>query len=160
MARMTTAEREQKIEQARQMYCKGFDAATIAEIMSFSVRTIEDWIRKYDFEKSKRSQIIALSEIRNSILESYAAVLNGEKPKVTPDQAAKYATAFEKFSSKKQVLSYMYEAFEMLTDEFMADIQKMESKKSKDKVLEELRNVRAKMDTVLTRLTNEVLGNE
>ncbi len=160
MAQFKKAEREQKIEQARRMYCKGFDAQTIADIMDITLRTIEKWIRENDFERSKRSQIIALSEIRNSILESYADLLDGKKPKVKPDEAAKYATAFEKFSSKKQVLSYMHEAYEMLSEEYMNDLQKSKNNKEKETLLGELRVARTKMEKVLTRLTNEVLGNE
>lgn len=160
MARMSEAERQQKIEQARQMYCKGFDAQTIADIMSLSARTIDSWIRQYDFEKSKRSQIIALSEIRNSVLESYADVLDGKTPKISADQAVKYANAFEKFSSKKQVLSYMHEAYEMLTDEYMREIQKEQTTKKREQLLAELRNARNKMNKVLTKLTKEVLGDD
>ncbi|MDD3079102.1 MAG: hypothetical protein PHH37_08360 [Paludibacter sp.] len=161
MPKISQAERLQKIEQARQMYCKGFDAQTIADIMGdIKKRTVEDWIREYDFEKSKRSQIIALSEIRNSILESYADLLDGKTPKITPDQAAKYATAFEKFSSKKQVLSYMHEAYEMLSEEYMNEIQKAATQKEKTNLLNELRSARARMEIVLTRLTKEVLGDD
>lgn len=160
MPKMSEAERLQKIEQARQMYCKGFDAQTIADIMTLAVRTVESWIRTYDFEKSKRSQIIALSEIRNSVLESYADVLDGKTPKISADQAVKYANAFEKFSSKKQVLSYMHEAYEMLTDEYMREIQKEQTPKKREQLLAELRSTRAKMTKVLTKLTKEVLGDE
>lgn len=160
MPKMSEAERLQKIEQARQMYCKGFDAQTIADIMALAARTVESWIRTYDFEKSKRSQIIALSEIRNSVLESYADVLDGKTPKISADQAVKYANAFEKFSSKKQVLSYMHEAYEMLTDEFMTEIQKAKTPKEREALLAALRGARAKMTKVLTKLTKEVLGDD
>lgn len=161
MARWTKEVREQKISHARQLYCKGFDSQSISDIMGdVAVSTIDDWIRVYEFDKSKQSQIIALSEIRGSILESYATLLDGGKPKVTPDQAAKYATAFEKFSSKKQVLTYMHEAYEMLCEEYMKDIQKMEKKKDKETLLSHLRVNRSMMEKVLTRLTNEVIGNE
>ncbi|NDW10460.1 hypothetical protein [Dysgonomonas sp. 520] len=161
MAQWTKAERERKIEHAKQLYCKGFDFETIADIMGdVKPVTIERWAKDFDFEKSKRSQLIALSEIRNSILESYADMLDGKKPKVTPDAAAKYATAFEKFSSKKQVLTYMYEAYEMLCEELMTDIQKAESRKQKEDILDVLKYIRGLMEKVLTKLTNEVLGNE
>ena len=90
MARFSKAEREIKIEHARQLFCKGFDFQTIADIMSdVSAVTVERWAREHDFERSKRSQIIALSEIRNSILTSYADLLEGRQPKVKPDEAAK-----------------------------------------------------------------------
>lgn len=161
MARFTKAQREEKISQARRMYCKGFDAQTISDIMGdVEVSTIERWIRDEGFEKDKRSQIIALSEIRNSILESYADVLEGKKPKITADQAVKYANAFEKFSSKKQVLMYQYESYEILCEEYMSDIQKTTDKKEKEELLKELQNIRTRMDRVLTRLTGEVIGNE
>ncbi|MCL1821937.1 MAG: hypothetical protein FWG22_03845 [Prolixibacteraceae bacterium] len=161
MAQFSKAERERKISQACDMYCKGFDAQTIADIMAdVTSGTIEKWIREFDFEKKKRNQLIALSEIRNSILESYADVLEGKTPKISADQAVKYANAFEKFSSKKQVLSYMYEAFEMLSEEYMNDLQKGEGRRQKEALLDELREVRSKMEKVLTRLTNEILGNE
>lgn len=161
MARWTKEEREQKISYARQLYCKGFDAQAISDIMGdIQVSTINEWIRVNEFDKSKQSQIIALSEIRGSILESYAALLDGQTPKITPDQAAKYATAFEKFSSKKQVLTYMHEAYEMLCEEYMKDIQKAEKKKDKETLLGNLRVTRSIMEKVLTRLTNEVIGHE
>jgi uncharacterized protein YjcR len=161
MARFTKSEREKRIEHAKQLYCKGFDADTIAEILGdVSVSTINKWINEKDFEKSKRSQIIALSAIRDSILESYADLLDGKKPKVKPDEAAKYATAFEKFSAKKQVLTYMYEAFELLCEAFMKDIQKAKTKKEKEQIHAYLRESRARQERVLTQLTNEVLGNE
>lgn len=161
MARFTKAEREQRIEHARQLYCKGFDAETISDIMGdLTPVTLERWIRDNDFERSKRSQVIALSEIRNSILESYADLLEGKKPKVKPDEAAKYATAFEKFSAKKQVLTYMHEAYEMLSEEYMKDIQKTTSKKLKEELLKQLKSCRSKMDKVINKLTNEAIGHD
>ncbi|MFT4223301.1 hypothetical protein [Dysgonomonas sp.] len=161
MARWTKEIRERKISHAKQLYCKGFDSQTIADIIEdVQPSTVDEWIRVYEFDKSKQSQIIALSEIRGSILESYAALLDGQTPKITPDQAAKYATAFEKFSSKKQVLTYMHEAYEMLCEEYMKDIQKAEKKKDKETLLCNLRVTRSVMEKVLTRLTNEVIGHD
>jgi hypothetical protein len=101
-----------------------------------------------------------LSEIRNSILESFADVLDGKAPKITPDQASKYAIAFERFSARKQVLTYMHEAYEMLCEEYMNAIQAACGRGEKETLLSELRVTRSMMDKVLTRLTNEVLGNE
>ena len=161
MARFTKVEREQRIEHARQLYCKGFDAQTIADIMGDLTQvTVERWVRDNNFERSRRSQVIALSEIRNSILESYADLLDGKKPKIKPDEAAKYATAFEKFSAKKQVLTYMHEAYEMLSEEYMKAIQKAPSRKTKEEQLTQLKSCREKMDAVINRLTNEAIGND
>lgn len=161
MARFSKAEREKRIEQAKQLFCKGFDIDTIAEIMSdVAASTVAKWAEKYDFDKLKRSRTIALSAIRDSILESYADVLDGKTPRITPDQAAKYATAFEKFSQHKQVLTYMHEAFELLHEEFMRDMQNAKTKKDRESILLFMRESRNRQDRVLTTLTNKVLGDE
>lgn len=161
MAQWTKEVREQKIQYAKQLYCKGFNTATIADIMGdVSPRTIDTWAKTYKFEGSKRSQIIALSEIRNSILESYAALLDGEKPKIKPDEAVKYAAAFEKFSSKKQVLTYMYEAFEMLSEEYMKSIQSAKTLKEKEKSLADYKQMRNLSSAVISRLTQEVIEDD
>lgn len=160
MARMSKDKQQELVETARQLWCKGFDADTIAQLVGVAVSTIDRWAREYDFEKSRRSQVIALTAIRNSILESYADMLEGKTPKITPEAAAKYAAAFEKFSSSKQVLTYMYEAFEKLTDQYRDNIQKAKAKQDKTAALADLQKLRQNMDIVITKLNSEVLGNE
>lgn len=160
MAKFTEAEKKQKIDQAKQLYCKGFDYECIAEFLTVSITTVRKWATENDFEKSKRSQIIALSAIRDSILESYADLLDGKKPKVSPDQAAKYAVAFERFSAKKQVLSYMHEAFSLFSEAFIHTVQRAKTAKEKQQQHEHYRVARNVMDSVLTKLTEEVLGDE
>lgn len=161
MAQFSKKERERKIEHARQLWCKGFGAETIADIMSdVKPATVARWASEHNFDKSRRSQLIALSEIRNSILESYADMLDGKKPKITPEAAAKYAAAFEKFSKKKQVLTYMYEAYQLLDEEYCSEMEKKKTKKEKEQLLSELRSVREMMQRILTRLTTEITGND
>lgn len=160
MSKFSKETHKQLIEHARQLYVKGFDITTIAEILKLSVNTISRWAREHEYERSRRSQIIALSEIRNSILESYADMLEGRQPKIKPDDAAKYAMAFERFSARKQVLTYMYEAFELLTEQYQRNIQNAQTNAEKETALKDLQKLRANMDIVIGRLTNEVLGNE
>lgn len=160
MGKFSKETQKQLIEHARQLYVKGFDADTIASILRVSVNTVNRWAREHNFERSKRSQLIALSEIRRSILESYADMLEGRTPKIKPDDAAKYATAFERFSARKQVLTYMYEAFELLTEQYQRNIQTAITKQEKEQALADLQKLRANMDIVLNNLTNEVLGND
>jgi hypothetical protein len=161
MAQFTKKEREMKIQHARQLWCKGFDAQSIADIMGdVKAATVTRWAQEHDFEKSRRSQLIALSEIRNSILESYADMLDGKTPKITPEAAAKYAAAFEKFSARKQVLTYMHEAYQLLDEEYCQSIQAAKGKKEKEQLLDQLRVARGLMQQIITRLTNEVTGIE
>ena len=161
MAQFSKKERERKVQHARQLWCKGFDIESIADILGdVTVSTVARWAKDGGFEESRRSQLIALSEIRNSILESYAALLDGKKPKITPEAAAKYAAAFEKFSDRKKVLTYMHEAYQFLDEEYCNSIQSAKGRKEKEQLLNELHVARKLMEKVLTRLTNEVTGNE
>ena len=161
MAKFSKEQQKQRIDHAKQLYLKGFDFDTIAEILKDTTpSTVARWAKENEFEKLKRSQLIALSEIRNSILESYADLLDGKTPKIKPDEASKYAIAFERFSSKKQVLMYMYEAFELLSESYQLDIQHGKTKEEKEKALNNLQHLRTKMEIVINNLNKEVLGNE
>jgi len=160
MSKFSKEMQKQLVDHARQLYVKGFDASTIADILKVSANTINRWAREHNFERSKRSQLIALSEIRKSILESYADMLEGRTPKIKPDDAAKYAVAFERFSARKQVLTYMYEAFELLTEQYQRNIQLAQSRQEKEQALADLQKLRQNMDVVINNLTNEVFGNE
>lgn len=160
MARYTKEIQKQKILYAKDLYIKGYDIETIAEMLALSVTTLKAWAKKEDFESAKQSAFIGLSELRNTVLQSFVDLKDGKKPKIKPDEAAKYAAAFEKLSDKRKQLSYMYENFETLTAEFMQDIQNAKTKAEKEKALEILKIVRVKTDKVLTRTTSEVLNND
>ena len=160
MAKFTAAQQRQKILHAKDLFIKGFDYETIADVIDVAENTLRKWGRDNDFESAKQACAITLSEIRNTLLQSFADIKDGKEPKISPDTAAKYASAFEKFSDRRKILTYMYEAFESLTQEYVSDIQKTPNQKEKEQSLSDLRILRDKMDRVITRLTNEVLGNE
>ena len=158
MARYTKEKLEEKKRQAKEMYIKGFELETIASILEVALSTVKRWAKENDFETAKQSSFIALSELRNTILQSFIELKNGGTPKIKPDEAAKYASAFEKLSDKKKVLSYMYESFEALTTELTGYIQKAKTAKEKDFFLQVLKIVRRATDAILTRLTAETLN--
>lgn len=156
MAKFTKNELKQKRAYAKSLYIKGFDYETIAGMLVVAVSTIKNWGREDDFEGSRKASFIALSEMRNTVLESFAELKEGKVPKITADVAAKYAAAFEKLSSKKKTLTYIFEAYEMLTEEFLTDVQNAVKKEDKEFCLKVLQLVRAKSDVVITKLSNEV----
>ena len=160
MAKFTGAQQRQKILHAKDLFIKGFDYETIAEVLDVAENTLRKWGRDNDFESAKQACAITLSEIRNTLLQSFADIKDGKEPKISPDTAAKYASAFEKFSDRRKILTYMYEAFEYLTQEYISDISKSASAQEKQGALADLRVLRDKMDRVITRLTNEVLKDE
>jgi len=160
MAKYSKALVDQKRQHGKDLFIKGFVDDVIAEILSVSQLTVKKWARQDCWESAKQASFIALSEIRNTILQSFADLKQGKIPSIKPDQAAKYAAAFEKLSDKRKVLTYMYEAFELLTDEFLKDIQHCEAGQPREEALTALRNVRSKMDKVLSQITMQVLNNE
>ena len=160
MARFTKEETLKKKAYAKDLFLKGFDEYSIADITGLTESTIKKWAKEDDFKSAKEMHLIAISEIRNTIVESFIALRNGEKPKIKPDEAAKYASAFEKLSDKKKVLSYMYEAYEMLTDEIMKEIQSATAKKDKEVVLAILKKIRTTTDVIMTRTAAEVLNKD
>ncbi len=155
MARFTKNEQKQKRAYAKSLFIKGFDYETIAEMLGVAVSTVKNWGREDDFENARKASFIALSEMRNTVLQSWADLKEGRTPVITADVAAKYASAFEKLSSKKKTLTYIFEAFELLTEEFLNDVQKAIKKDEKEYALKVLQAVRAKTDIVITKLANE-----
>lgn len=157
MARYSKEKTDRKRQQAKDLYVKMFDLETIAEILDVTINTLKRWAKDEDFEQARKSSLISLNEIRNTIVESFAAVRDGIPPKIKPDEAAKYAAALEKLSDKKKMLSYMYSDYELLTDELIKDVQNGKTKKDKEAALRVLMIVRNKTDIILTRTTEEVL---
>ena len=157
MARYSKEKSDKKRQQAKDMYVKMFDLETIADILDVAITTVKRWSKEEDFELARKSSVISLQEIKNTILESFSDLRDGKKPKIKPDEAAKFASAFEKLSDKKKMLSYMYSNYELLTDELIKDVQNGKTTKEKEAALQTLVVVRNKTDIILTRTTAEVL---
>lgn len=158
MARFSKEKTEEKKLNGKDLYVKGFDLETISQITEVALSTVKRWYKDYEWDAAKQSRFISIAELRNTILQSFIDLKDGKKPNIKPDEAAKYASAFEKLSDKKKVLSYMYESFDMLTDELAKDVQNAKSKKDKEQALLLLKRTREKTDTILTKLTAEALN--
>ena len=159
MARLSKEISDRKKQHARDLYVKGFILETIAEITGMALTTVNKWEKDGDWETARQSNYIALSELRQTILESFISLKKGEKPTIKPDEAAKYASAFEKLSDKRKVLSFMHESYEMLTDELTKAVENAKGKAQKETSLMVLKKVRTITDNILTRLTAEALND-
>lgn len=159
MARLSKEISDRKKQHARDLYVKGFILETIAEITGMALTTVNKWAKEGDWETARQSNYIALSELRQTILESFISLKKGEKPTIKPDEAAKYASAFEKLSDKRKVLSFMHESYEMLTDELTKAVENAKGKAQKETSLMVLKKVRTITDNILTRLTSEALND-
>ncbi len=159
MARISKNEASKKRKDAKDLFMKGFTLDDIAEIIEMSVITVRKWYAADRWESEKQSNIISLSEIRNTILISFNEIKQGLKPTIDAKTAMQYANAFEKLSDKKKMLSYMFESFELMTNELLIDIEKAKSN-DRQKCLDILKIVREKMDIVIQKTKQEVLGND
>lgn len=159
MPKLTKQETEMRKNQARDLYIKGFDCATIADILGMAQSTIAKWAESGNFEDAKRSRSITLAEMRETILDSFQKLKAGEKPAISPDAAAKYAKAFEQLSDRRRCLPHMFEAFDILTDALALRVQQAKTKNDRDRALDILKTVREVSQQILTDLTNESLTN-
>lgn len=158
MGKFTKIQGDKKRQYGKSLYIKGFDLPTISDIIEVADSTLKKWRDTDRWEDARNSAFIAISELRNTILQSFIDLKDGKKPTIKPDEAAKYASAFERLGDRKKILTYMYEAFEMLTDELTKDIQEAKGKKEKEFALEILKRVRTKTDAIITKLTSETLN--
>lgn len=159
MPKLTKQETEQRKQQARDLYLRGFDCHTIADILGLAPSTISKWADSLGFEADRRARAITLSEMRETILDSFQRLKAGEKPTISPDAAAKYAKAFEQLSDRKRCLPHMFEAYDILTDHLALRVQSASSKADRDQALLILKVVRDVSQQILQELTNESINN-
>lgn len=159
MPKLTKQETDLRKQQARDLYIKGFDCATIADILGMAPSTISKWADALGFEADRRARTITLSEMRETILDSFQKLKKGEKPPISPDAAAKYAKAFEQLSDRKRCLPHMFEAYDILTDELTLCVQQARSKADREQALLILKVVREVSQHILQDITNETINN-
>ncbi len=157
MSKLSKQERETKINHAKKLYVKGFDVTTIAEMLDINKRTVANWANIYDFDQAKKVTNISISEVRNEILNTYETMKKGETPTMSPDQISKLVSGLDKLTVSQKSITWIIEAYELLTDSFLADIQNTKSEKQKEKKYETLKTVRQECDKVITKLQKEML---
>lgn len=157
---MSNTERDDKIRQGFDMFSAGISEQIIAETLDVNINTVYRWKKEGNWEDRRKVNQLSMGEIRRTIIESWDDVVNGRIPKINPDMASKYAAAFEKFSDKSKTLSYMFEIFEMLTNELLLDVQHAKNEKQKDDLLTFAKRVRSKLEQITSKLYKEVLDDE
>ncbi len=160
MAKFTKEEIAKKKQYAKDLFIKGFLLETISDITGVALSTLKKWAKDEDFDAAKQNSMLALRYIKSTISDSFIAMSKGEKPKIKPDEAAKFVSALEKLSDKKKTLTYMFESYDILTETILKDIQEEPSKKEKEALLSFLQQVRNYTDRILTNQTNDILNNE
>lgn len=149
--------RDDKINNAKRLYVKGFDLQFISEVIEVSLTTLEKWAKENDFETARRASQISISEIRNEILNTYEVMKNGGKPTMSPDQISKLVASFEKLTPSQKSLTWIIEAFEMLTESYLEEIKNSNNNAEKNKNFDILKTVRTHCDKVISKITKQIL---
>lgn len=157
--RMTKKESDKKKRQGKRMFINGFSNDEIADVLEVHIETISRWAKKDEWQETKDIHSLSISELKQETLRSFAALKNGETPKVSPDQLSKLSTTFEKLSDKKKNLAYMYDNYEELSDAILKDALSERSKKKREEKLELSKYVRAVMDQVVNKTYKEALND-
>jgi len=156
--RMPKAVAEKKQAEGKRMFVNGFTLSEIADILGVYIDTVKSWHVKYEWEKARNIQSISINAIKEEILKSFAALKRGEEPLLSPDKISKLVAALEKLSDKKKNLAYMYENYELLTDELIKVVLKFKTKKDKEAGLKMVNQVRKVMDDIINRTYKEAMN--
>lgn len=159
MPKYSHSEKSHLIEQAKKLYAQGVDASTCAKYLNIALPTMRGWIKKHHFDQARKAHLMQRPQILAALIDSFHAMLNGEAPKITADQAVKYASSFEKLSDKKKLAGYTFEAFEALTTQMLDTIQKTNRKADKEKILEAAKITRGEMDKVIDKMIKEAFDD-
>lgn len=155
MPKLNKQETEIRRQQARDLYIKGFDIPTIADLIGMAPSTVAKWAELLHFDDDRRARQITISEMRETILDSFQKLKAGQKPSISPDAAAKYAKAFEQLSDRRRCLPHMFEAYDILTDRLTLRVQSAHSKADREAALAVVKIVRQVSQQILTDLIAE-----
>lgn len=157
--RLTKKESDKKKRQGKRMFINGFSENEIADVLEVHLETIKRWSKKDGWEEAKDIHSLSISELKAETLRSFAALKNGETPKVSPDQLSKLSSTFEKLSDKKKNLAYMYDNFEELSNAILKDALSERAKKNREAKLETAKYIRGIMDDVVSKTYKEALDD-
>ncbi len=152
MPKYSQAQKKNIIEEARKLYAAGTGLPVCAQYLGVSLSTLQSWAKAHDFKKARKAYLMQRPQILSAIVESFQSILEGEQPRITADQAVKYASSFEKLSDTKKLAGYTFEAFEALTLEMLDGIEKAKKKQDKEDILKAAKITRQAMDTVINKM--------
>jgi transposase len=105
--RITNKERDQKKEEAVNLFIRGYSIQTISEMVKISISTLRKWAKENDWDAEKENAKISPKEIQSIIRKCIIAAKNGKPMPYTADSVSKLASAWNKLDDpeKKAVLT-------------------------------------------------------
>ena len=155
MPKYSKSSKKSIIEEARKLYAAGTELDVCAKYLAIAPATLREWAKTNGFDNARKAYLMQRPQILSAIVESFQSVLQGEKPKITADQAVKYASSFEKLSEKKKLAGYTFEAFEALTRQLLDMVGLAKKKTEKEQILASAKTCRIAMDAVIDKMVKE-----
>ncbi|MBY0244946.1 MAG: hypothetical protein K2Q03_05775, partial [Sphingobacteriaceae bacterium] len=159
MARLGEQDKIKKQAQAREMYTRDFSITFISEVVGVKPETIRTWAKVGEWEDLKRANAITPSHIQNMILQCAEEIKEGRTPKISPDQLAKLASAYEKLSDKRKHLGYMIDAFSELRNHLLRKAQEASQKTDKQKMLSLAQEMSPLTDEIINLRFKEITNS-
>lgn len=152
--RMTSADRDYKKSQGKDLFVKGFSVTNISEIIGVGIKTIAGWRDAHNWEGEKELNAIRPSEIKKLILQYVLDIKDGKTPKHKADDLAKISAAFDRLNDDRKKAVYTMESIDGFSQFMMLEAGNSVGKKRED-VLEQLKNIRIHFDKYVTQLLQD-----
>jgi len=149
--RMTSAERDYKKSQGKDLFVKGFSINNISEIIGVGIKTLGVWREEAQWDKEKELNNIRPSEIKRLILEYVRDIKNGDTPLYKADDLSKISAAFDRLNDSRKKAVYTMESFDDFSQHMMVMAGNATGKK-RDEIIETLQGIRVYFDKYVSEL--------
>jgi hypothetical protein len=149
--RMTSAERDYKKSQSKDLYIKGFTLTNISEIIGVGIKTLSGWRDMDNWEKEKELNNIRPSEIKRLILEYVRDIKNGETPLYKADDLSKISAAFDRITDARKKAVYTMESIDGFCQHMVVQAGKNTGKK-REELIDIIKLIRPYFDKYVTEL--------
>jgi hypothetical protein len=152
--RMTSAQRDYKKSQGKDLFVKGFTLTNISEIIGVGIKTLSGWRDEFDWEKEKELNNIRPSEIKRLILQYVSDIKNGIAPMHKADDLSKIAAAFDRISDSRKKAVYTMESIDGFC-QFMVVAAGQNTGKKREEFIELIKAVRPHFDKYVNELLQD-----
>lgn len=153
--RMTSAERDAKMLQGKDLYVKGIAFTTISEITGVGLKTLGEWRKEKEWDREKDLSNIRPSEIKKLILQYVQDIKDGKKPTYKADDLSKISAAFDRMNDSRKVAVYTMESVDGFSS-WMLELAAKHLGKKREKLLDLIKEIRPYFDNYI----NELLQND
>lgn len=152
--RMTSADRDFKRSQAKDLFIKGFGLTNISEILNVGAKTLSGWKGLDEWDQEKELFNIRPSEIKKMILKYVQEIKDGKKPTYRADDISKISAAFDRFNDNRKKAVYTMESIDGFSG-FMMAMAGSSTGKKRDQLMALLKEIRPYFDMYVSELLKD-----